>query len=163
MPVRWKLALGIAAFAASGAMVRNAWAGGGEPPAALPLKEIMAHVMQRNAVQLWSWTTYLSDEKGDRYTAPRTDAEWEDAESDALTLVQIARGLKVADRRLDDQWDRYIGDLEMAALQSAAAAENHDFEGMLKSANAIDARCVACHMHYVPELEGAPAVGRARQ
>lgn len=144
-------------------MFRNAWAGSEQVSVALPLKEIMVHVMQRNALQLWSWTTYLSDEKGNRYMAPGTEAEWEDAESDALTLAQIATSLKVADRRLDDQWDRYIGDLEVAALQSAAAAEKHDFEGLLKSANAIDARCVACHMHYVPELEGASALSRAKR
>lgn len=161
MSPRWKLALGVAFLSASGLLGRHAWAGDEEAPAAFPLKELMAHVMQRNALQLWSWTTYISDGKGDRYTAPGTDAEWEDAESDALTMVQLARSLKVAERRLDGQWDGYVAGVERAALQSANAAEHHDFDALLRSANAIDAGCVACHMHYVPELEGAPAPRKA--
>lgn len=125
--------------------------------AMLPLKEFMAHVMQRNATQLWSWSAWISDEHGDRYTSPHTAAEWENAESDALSLVELAQRLKVDERRIDASWDGFADALAVSARRSAEAAERHDLDGLIGAGNDLADRCVACHLHYVPELEGAPA------
>lgn len=123
---------------------------------ALPLKEFMGHLLQRNAGQLWVWTAYVSDDEGSRYTSPTRATDWDDAESDALTLRQLALALDQPDYRLDAEWPHYLGRLRSAAKDSAAAAERHDFPALLAAGNAVNEACVGCHLHYVPELEGHP-------
>lgn len=158
MRIDKKLAVSLAAIALIGAAVAvtHRSAPVEKAGATLPLKEFMGHVMQRNATQLWGWTAYISDEKGERYTKPDSDEEWEDAESDALAIVELGERLKIDERRIDENWDGYVNGVQQAARQSATAAEAHDFDGMLKSADALNESCVACHMHYVPELERKP-------
>ena len=124
--------------------------------AALPLKEFMGHLLQRNAGQLWVWTAYVSDANGSRYTSPTGLADWEDAESDALTLQQLTLTLDRPKYRLDDEWPRRLGRLREAVGLSAAAAERQDFPALVAAGDAINEACVECHLHYVPELEGQP-------
>ncbi|MDF8334680.1 hypothetical protein [Novosphingobium cyanobacteriorum] len=132
----------------------NAQATPAEP---LPLPELMGHVMQRNATQLWAWTAQETDAGGNHSGEPRTDEEWEDAESDALTLRQLAVVLRGAPYRQEDpRWDRLAGDLEAAARQSAEAAERKDLVGLTSAGEAINARCVACHWAFAPALEATP-------
>lgn len=135
--------------------VSNAAAG-----TAMPLKELMGHVMQRNATQLWAWTAYVSDAQGDRYTSPRTEAEWLDAESDAMTMQVLINALLDPAYRVDDEWPRHVETLAQAFAASADAAEHKNFAGMLKASDQINAACVACHMAYVPELEGVQPQSR---
>lgn len=163
MPKRLKSTLALAARGMLAAGVAAVLAGTGFAAAAngpasgeRPLKEFMAHVLQRNATQLWAWSAYVSDEHGDRYTSPANEAQWEDAESDALTVAELARSLMSDDRRLDGDWDRYAGALREAAEESASAAEHHNLEALVAAGNTLADRCTACHLHYVPELEGAP-------
>jgi hypothetical protein len=129
-----------------------------EPP--MSLKELMGHAMQRNATQLWAWTAYVSDSKGDRYTAPQTEAEWLDAESDALTMQVLAKALRDPAYRIDAAWSGHVDVLAQAVEASANAAEHKNFADMLKAGDRINAACVACHMTYVPELEGVQPTSR---
>lgn len=123
----------------------------------LPLPELMGHVMQRNATQLWAWTAQENDASGNHSGEPRSDEDWENAESDALTLRQLAVVLRGAPYRQDDpRWDRLAGDLETAARQSAEAAERKDLAGLTGAGEAINARCVACHWAFAPALEATP-------
>jgi|GEM_PF-1667692 len=120
-----------------------------------PLKAYMGHVMDRNAAQLWAWTTYVSDAQGGRYTQPRTEDDWIDAESDALTMVHLGDLLAMPGLALDD--DRWAGQLarfRQAARDSAEAAEAQDFARLEAAASDMNRACVACHVTYVPEIEG---------
>lgn len=157
MRIATKIAVLAGAVALAGAAVHGQPARAEDENAALPLKEFMGHVVQRNAMQLWAWTTFISDEKGERYAKPSTDEEWEDAESDALALVELGERMKIPERQLDGSWDSYVNSLQAAARGSARASEAKDFEGMIKAANEVNDRCVACHMHYVPDLERPPS------
>jgi hypothetical protein len=124
---------------------------------ALPLPELMGHVMQRNAAQLWAWTALESDVAGNHSGEPKTDEEWEDAESDALTLRQLAIVLRGVPYRLDDRrWDKLAGELQAAATASADAAERKDLQALTVAGEAINARCVACHLTFAPDLEVKP-------
>jgi hypothetical protein len=123
----------------------------------LALDEFMAHVFQRNAEQLWAWSAEEVGVDGARSGSPRSDAEWEAAESDALTLRQLAHGLEKADFRPDDpRWVKLAGDLQAAASASAAAAEAKDYAAFSKAGEEINARCVACHWAFAPQLEVTP-------
>lgn len=123
----------------------------------LPIKEFMGHVMQRNAVQLWEWTAFVTDEKGERFTKPVTEEEWEDAESDALTLQQLTYALEHSNYRIaDDRWDINLAALRAATAASAKAAERKDFPALQRAGDLINERCVACHLTFAPEIEAPP-------
>lgn len=148
---RWTRAIGAAALGLAGA----AWAA---PSASdLPLAELMGHVFQRNAEQLWAWTSIETDASGDHSGAPRSEDQWEQAESDALTLHQLTYVLQGHAARPDDpRWDRLIGDLRRATAASAAAAERKDLAGLTAAGDAVNAACVACHWAFAPQLETPP-------
>ena len=129
------------------------------PPArvALPLKEFMGHVMQRNAEQLWAWSAEEVDAKGTHSGKPTDEAAWENAESDALTLIELTYVLQSPSYRLPaKEWPRYVARARAAAIASAKAAEAHDYPALQKAGDDLNAACVACHLHFVPELEKGP-------
>ena len=122
-----------------------------------PRRELMLHVMQRNAEQLWDWISYSANGGGAGYASPKTDDDWMNAESDALTLVELTKVLQTEDYRIDDpDWPKFVANLRSAAQESATAAESKNFEAMLAVSDKINAQCIACHMHYVPEIEVRP-------
>ncbi|MBC2665443.1 hypothetical protein H7F51_07910 [Novosphingobium flavum] len=142
--------LAAAAFASVAAMAEN-------PSSDIPLPEFMGHVLQRNAEQLWAWSAEESDGTGAHSGAPRTEEEWEAAESDALTLDQLSYVLQgLASRPDDPRWDKLATDLRSAATASASAAERKDYPALLAAGEDINARCVACHWTFAPQLEVTP-------
>ncbi|MES2303155.1 MAG: hypothetical protein V4521_13945 [Pseudomonadota bacterium] len=148
------LAVAVLAGAAIATSAVGAEEGAGEP---LPLPELMGHVMQRNAYQLWAWTAVESDANGNHSGEPKSDEEWEDAESDALTLRQLAVILRSPPYKTGDpRWDQLAGELQSAATASAQAAERKDLAGLSAAGEAINARCVACHWAFAPDLEVVP-------
>lgn len=123
----------------------------------LPIKEFMGHVMQRNAEQLWKWTELETDAQGERSGKPVSEEDWENAESDALTLQQLSYALEHSAYRIDDpSWDRHLGSFRAAASASAEAAERKDFAALQRAGDEINAQCVACHLTFAPELEAPP-------
>lgn len=146
-----------AAAAAAAAMGASAQRGTETSPSPLPLKEFMGHVMQRNAMQLWRWTAFEIDEKGERSGKPQTEEQWEEAESDALTVQQLTYVLEHSPfRGPDGKWDAHLAGLRAAATASAAAAERKDFDAMEAAGNDLNEQCVACHITFAPGLEGPP-------
>ena len=147
----------IAAGLASTAIATSALRAQDSAAQPLPLTELMGHVMQRNAYQLWAWTALESDEAGNHSGEPTSEEDWENAESDALTLRQLAVVLRGAPYRQEDsRWDKLATELEAAATASAQAAERKDLAGLISAGEAINARCVACHWAFAPALEEAP-------
>lgn len=124
---------------------------------ALPLKEFMAHVMQRNAEQLWTWSAEVEDAGGLHNGGPTDAVGWENAESDALTFVELTHVLETPAYRLPSPaWSGFVRRTRAAAAASAKAAEAHDYAGLQKSADDLNAACVACHLRFAPDLEKAP-------
>ncbi|EHJ60223.1 hypothetical protein NSU_2813 [Novosphingobium pentaromativorans US6-1] len=121
----------------------------------LSLQELMAHVMQRNAIQMWNWQAFVSDGTGAHSTVPRTDEEWEDAESDALTVGELARTIQQAPYRVDDpMWSKKAQALQAAAAKVAKAAEVRDEDAFLAAGASVNDACVSCHYRFAPQLEG---------
>lgn len=124
---------------------------------ALPLKEFMGHVMQRNGEQLWAWSAEVEDAGGVHSGKPVDAAGWENAESDALTIVELTRVLDTpAYCNPASQWPGFVRRVRDAAAASARAAEAQDYAGLQKAADDLNAACVACHLRFAPELEKAP-------
>lgn len=117
----------------------------------LPLKEIMAHVFQFSGENIWKWQGYITDEKGERSLFPKTDEEWEQAESAGLTLAELTNILLLPGRRVDDpRWAKAVADVRAIALRAAKAAENKDEEAFFAAGGDLDGACESCHLAFAP-------------
>jgi hypothetical protein len=124
----------------------------------LPLDDFMGHVVERNAEQLWAWSAEEIDATGTHSNRPVTDKDWEDAESDSLSLTELTyalEGSSVAAQN-DPEWRPHIARLRAAANASAHAAERKDYIALQKASNAVNAACVSCHWRFAPALEVVP-------
>jgi len=137
-------------------------------PVKLPMKEFMGHVMQFAGEQVWKWQGSITDANGERDLRPKTDKDWEDAESASLTLAEVTNMLLTADRRVDDpRWDAAVAKVRDVALREAAAAEKKDYDAYFEIGGELDAACESCHEHFAPgytappELKLAPPPGSA--
>lgn len=139
---------GLAAAALlSGALVAGA---AGQPPAQalpdLPMKELMTHVISHSAFEMWKWQGWVSDKDGSRSLFPKNDAEWEDAESAALTLGEVITVLAQPGYRLDVAgWDHWVQEVRRLARQAAEAAEHHDEAKFFDVGEQLDEACEGCH------------------
>jgi hypothetical protein len=125
--------------------------------ARLPMKEFMGHVMQFSGDQIWRWQGFINDEKGERSLFPKTDTEWEEAESGALALAEMTNILLLPGRRVDDpKWDEAVAGVRKVALEAAAASEKHDKDALFKIGGELDEACETCHVRFVPGYQGPP-------
>ncbi|HZV17917.1 MAG TPA: hypothetical protein VFF84_04410 [Sphingobium sp.] len=136
-------------------------------PVKLPMKEFMGHVMQFAGDNVWKWQGSVTDASGERDLRPKTDKDWEDAESASLTLAEVTNMLLTADRRVDDpRWDAAVAKVRDVALREAAAAEKKDYDAYFEIGGELDAACESCHVHFAPgytappELKLAPPPGQ---
>jgi len=142
------LALGSAAFAARPA---------DQTRSQLPIKEFMGHVFQRNAEQVWGWTAEEVDVRGTHSSRPVTEQDWENAESDALSLAELTYALEGSVNRINaPDWRAHIARVREVANASAHAAEAHDYPALQKAGDDLNEACVSCHMRFAPQLESPP-------
>lgn len=129
----------------------------GRDEPAIPLTEFMGHLMQRNATQLWAWTELEITSEGERWGKPVSAEDWENAESDALTLRHLASALEKTPYRIDDRrWEQSLALFRTATTTSAQAAEAKNFPALVKAGEDINDSCVACHLAFAPQLEAKP-------
>lgn len=119
--------------------------------------DYMTHLIEHNAMEIWDRQMIVSDADGSRSTEPRTAEEWEEAESFALTLVQLTYPLHKPGLAVDAPgWDAGIERLRDAARSVAVAAESNDVKGWYEAADNLDVACVECHYKFAPHLEELP-------
>jgi len=125
--------------------------------ARLPMKEFMGHVMQFSGDQVWRWQGFINDEQGERSLFPKTDAEWEEAESGALALAEMTNVLLMPGRRIDDpDWDKAVAGVRKVALEAADASEHHDADALFRIGGELDEACESCHVRFIPDYKGPP-------
>jgi len=126
-------------------------------PVQLPMDEFMAHVVQFSAANVWKWQGFVTDASGERDLSPKTDQDWEDAESASLTLAEVTNMLMTADRRVDDpRWDAAVAQVREVALKEAAAAEKKDYDAYFEAGGELDGACESCHVHFAPGFTAPP-------
>ncbi len=117
----------------------------------LPLKEFMAHVMQYSASNVWKYQGYTNNASGEHSLFPKTDQEWEDAESASRTLAEITNLLLQPGRQVDTgKWRDHVARVRAVALAEAAAAEKHDQDAFFQAGGDLDGACEECHIDYAP-------------
>jgi hypothetical protein len=121
---------------------------------ALSLAEYMTHVIAFSADNVWKWQGWSNGPEGERSLFPKDGEQWEQAESAALTLAEVAKGLKAPGRRIDAAgWDKSVDGLAAAARRLAKTAEAHDEDAFFKAGSSLDKACITCHRTFAPQLE----------
>jgi hypothetical protein len=124
------------------------------PATPLALNELMAHVMQYSADNVWSKQGWIIDAGGVRPLFPKNEQEWEDAESASLTLAELSRILLQPNRRMDGAtWDSAVEGVYRAALDAWKAAEKQDAPAFMNAGTQIDEACDNCHRRYMPNFK----------
>jgi hypothetical protein len=123
----------------------------------LPLNELMPHVMQYAGDGIWKRQGFRSDKSGVHSLFPKTDEEWEEAESAGRTLAEVTNTLLVPGRRVPEPaWDAAVIHVRNVALKAAAAAEKHDKDAFFAAGSELDQACDDCHVRYDPTFRNQP-------
>lgn len=108
----------------------------------------MDHVLTPAATIVWRTNGFVNDSSGDHDLAPKTDADWELVVSGAATLAEATNALRIPQRALDRDWNRYVDPLANAAARAYEAAEKHDLKTLADVSDHLDEICSSCHRHY---------------
>jgi hypothetical protein len=162
-PKTRKIGLVIALLALAGcesksvkdAMDTNAFAGEQKVAGSeLNLQDFMTHVVEHNAKEVWNLQATVMDADGVRNTYPKTDEEWERAESFALTLAEVTRPLDAIGGGAENpDWLKKVTALRTAAQAAAKSAEAKQINGFLAGGDSINEACLSCHYAFAPHLE----------
>lgn len=119
---------------------------------ALPMEEVMGHVVDHAAFTFWRSSGEIVTLKGTESLLPKTEEGWLAAESGAATVHEAGNLLlipnRIADQR-DKDWVKYVKSMQAAAMKARAAAEKHDGEAMFTTGAELYQTCVDCHEKYV--------------
>jgi hypothetical protein len=131
---------------------------GAEVDLALPLKELMDHVVQPAAFGVWRGAGWKATLSGEEDLAPRTTDGWTEVENGAATVAEAGALLKLKGRVLEPaaDWDRWADALTKAGLAAKAAAEAKDEEKVFAAGVRLEAVCTGCHTRFMPGGEGGP-------
>lgn len=120
------------------------------------LREVMEHVVQPAAFQVWGAAGYISTLKGTRSLTPTTEQGWMTAENGAAALIEAGNDLMLPGRAKDQgDWMKYAHLLTEAGKASKAAIEAKDETAIFETGGRIDEVCDMCHQKYNPEITQA--------
>jgi hypothetical protein len=117
----------------------------------LPMKELMAHVIDHAADGIWLAQGWLINAEGTHELFPTTDDGWRYASNSAITLAEASNLLLLPGRPADDdqRWVDATHALYDAAMHAHEMAEKRDKEEFFKAGSAIYEACTQCHTHYI--------------
>lgn len=116
----------------------------------LPVKEVMAHIVDPASQVFWRSSGDVVTEAGTQSLTPTTTEGWIAAENGAATVAEAGNLLMLPGRALDDgDWMKYSRQLTERALEARAAAEARDPVKMFQTGADLYQVCVACHGKYV--------------
>jgi hypothetical protein len=123
---------------------------------AIPMDEVMVHVINSAAGQFWSGWGVVDDETGSHDLTPKTDAEWEVLENGAATVVTATNAIMAPGyaRAPEAEWNRLAQDVIQVALRGKEAAEKHDKTSLGDIGEQLDVACDACHAKFA--ISGQP-------
>jgi hypothetical protein len=133
---------------------------------ALPVKEIMGHMVDYNAFGVWNRQGWLIDKDGPHELFPTTEAEWLNAESAAISLAETSNVLLLPGRPQDEdrRWVDYAHALYDASMKAQATAQKageimaktptgaeYDAakQAFFEAGSEIYEACLQCHNHYI--------------
>ena len=155
------LALALAACSGgddtSGGSAAPAVSGSGAPVAfgsTLNNQELMAHVIDYNAFEIWHRQGWVYSADGVEELFPTDDEGWFAAESAAATLAELSNTLLLPGRLPPDaddaaDWISYAHELNRTSLVAMQRAEAQDKEAFFDAGGDIYVVCRSCHEQFV--------------
>jgi hypothetical protein len=129
----------------------------------LNLQELMAHVLDYNAFEVWHRQGWII---GDTVTElfPTDDDGWIAAENAARTVAEASNLLLLPGRPLDDDraWVDFAHQLHEAAMKAGDMAEKKDKDAFFNAGTDMYRACHGCHQRYIANADGPPAVDPMR-
>ncbi len=121
---------------------------------AIPINEVMAHVMDPAADAFWGGMGTSYTVAGERDLSPTTEAEWKRVEDGAATVVLATNSLMVPgyQRAPIADWNRHAKGVADVALRAKAAVEKKDMVAMMEIGDELDRACEACHKQFSPAI-----------
>ena len=130
---------------------------------ALPMPELMGHVVDPASFAYWKGSGTEETAKGTKQLAPTTEEGWEALESAAATLIEAGNLLQLPTRPRapEADWNKFAQQLTAEAVLAKAAAEKKDANGVYVEGAKLYQICTACHKEYVID-PGIKANGPAK-
>jgi hypothetical protein len=118
---------------------------------ALPMPELMGHVVDTAAFAYWKASGTEETAHGTKDLSPTTEEGWEAMESAAATLIEVGNTLQLPGRARapEADWYKFAQQLTAQAILAKAAAEKHDKAGTYSEGAKLYLICTACHKEYV--------------
>lgn len=125
----------------------------------LNLQELMAHVIDYNAFEVWHRQGWII---GDTVVElfPTDDDGWIAAENAARTVAEASNLLLLPGRPLDDDraWVDFAHQLHDAAMLAGDMAEKKDKDAFFNAGTEMYRACRGCHQRYIANVDGPPAM-----
>jgi hypothetical protein len=142
---------------------------------AATIHDLMEGIVDPSADALWDSVAFISTASGTEDRQPRTDQQWKDVRTSAITLIEAANLLSMPGRRVaadspdsvpvgvgelsHDEMQQRIGatheafaqfarNLQDAGLKALAAIDARNAQGLMDAGGTIDEACEACHVVY---------------
>ena len=129
---------------------------GAAPPApspfntAIPLHDLMEHVIDPATDIVWGASGVMVDFEGEHDLSPKTDAEWAKVRDAAMVVAEGGNLLLLPGRAREGKtWTRQAQTLSALGLEAMKAASAHDKDAMLRIGGDIHDACEECHRVYV--------------
>ncbi len=115
-------------------------------------QELMAHVIDYNAFEIWHRQGWVYSNDGVEELFPVDDEGWFAAESAAATLAELSNVLLLPGRVPQDDaddWVRYAHELNRTSRAAMETAEAQDKEAFFDAGGEIYVVCRSCHEKFV--------------
>lgn len=117
-------------------------------------QELMAHVIDHSAFEIWGRQGWIYNADGVEELFPQDEEGWLEAENASATLAELANVLLIPSRLPPDaddadDWVRYAHELNRTSLVAMQTAEAQDKEAFFDAGGEIYVVCRSCHEKFV--------------
>ena len=124
---------------------------------AVTVRQLMDEIVEPAANVYWEAVGSVTDSRGTREIAPKTDSQWV-AVRNAATVVAESGNLMMLNERArnQDEWMNLARALIEVSEKARVAAEKHDTKGVFDVGADMYQACVNCHAIYLVGPKATP-------
>ena len=113
------------------------------------IAELMQWVIDPAADTLWDSVSWVSNEKGTKANAPKSEEDWKALKIQASILVESANLLMLEGRAKDqDVWMQQARNFGLEARKNLKAIEEKNVDKLFEIGGDLDHACESCHLKY---------------
>jgi len=117
------------------------------------IAELMKWVIDPAADAIWDSVSWVSNEKGTKANAPKTQEDWNALRIQAGILVESANLLMLEGRAKDQGvWMQQARNFGLQARKNLKAIEEKNVDKLFEIGGDLDHACESCHLKYAKDL-----------